>query len=470
MAGYEKNSRESILEYARRLLGTSLKKLYPSIPPIRSGKGGLGNAVEKYHFGYEPNSRSEPDFPEAGLELKCTPLKRLEDRSMVSKERLVLNIIDYEKEAQKSFEESSFWKKNAHLLLMFYLAESGIHCSEFLFKIVRLWNFPAADLKIIRDDWAAIKRKIVSGKAHEISEGDTFYLGACTKGSKAGKENRLQPISDTKAPQRAYSLKSKYLNAIVLESLTHPEMISDVDLSPKQKIKIQQKIQTQKQSASVLQQEDLKTDESFEQVVERKFKPYFGKTILDIERALGVEFGESKSMAYNVCKAIFHIDQSFEIAEFEKSDLQVKTIRLEENGRLKEAMSFLNIKYKEIVREENFEESELYRMFTRRFLFIVFRKSSGNLAKAARLERIKFWTMPVEDLKEAKRLWLDTKTKVESANYENFMRSSESSVCHIRPKGQNAKDLVEGAQGFKVKKMCYWLNREYVKNQLEQDS
>jgi hypothetical protein len=32
----------------------------------------------------------------------------------------------------------------------------------------------------------------------------------------------------------------------------------------------------------------------------------------------------------------------------------------------------------------------------------------------------------------------------------------------MRPKAQNAADTTEGAQGFQVKKMCYWLNREYV--------
>ena len=27
------------------------------------------------------------------------------------------------------------------------------------------------------------RAKIAEGKAHELSEGDTFYLGACTKGA-----------------------------------------------------------------------------------------------------------------------------------------------------------------------------------------------------------------------------------------------------------------------------------------------
>ena len=117
---YNPKSATSILNYGKALLGKSLKEVYPNAV-LHSGQGGLGQAVEKYHYGYEPNSEAEPDFTEVGLELKCTPLKELADKSMASKERLVLNIINYVEEAQKSFETSSFWHKNHFLLLMFYL-------------------------------------------------------------------------------------------------------------------------------------------------------------------------------------------------------------------------------------------------------------------------------------------------------------------------------------------------------------
>ena len=41
------------------------------------GKGNFGQILEKFYFGYEPNSESEPDFKEAGIELKSSPLKTL---------------------------------------------------------------------------------------------------------------------------------------------------------------------------------------------------------------------------------------------------------------------------------------------------------------------------------------------------------------------------------------------------------
>ena len=461
---YDKTSKESILEYAQRLLGKSLWSLHAEARQVQTGKGGLGNAVEKYHFQYEPNSKSEPDFKEAGVELKCTPLKRVSDGSMLSKERLVLNVIDYIEEASKTFATSSFWKKNSLLLLMFYLHEEGKVPFDLIFKIIRLWNFPETDLKIIRDDWTIIHNKIIAGKAHELSEGDTLYLAACTKGSRAGAEMRRQPNSTNLAPQRAYSIKSKYVNTIILDSLAHSEMCNDVFISDAQKRKI---LKAQGDAESVVRSiTDYNQAETFEQLIERKFAKYYGKTIAEIEKILNVNFGQSKSMAYNVCRAILGI-KAKKIAEFEKAEIAIKTIRLEANGNLKEAMSFPNVNYKEIVQEIDWEDSALYGLFTQRFLFIIFRKPAVKDDKQVRLEKVMFWTMPVKDLEQGMVLWNDTREKVANGNYEHFIKASENPVCHIRPKAQNAADTTEGAQGFQVKKMCYWLNREYVLRQIK---
>lgn len=456
---YDKTSKESILEFARTLLGHSLRKMHSEAKLVQSGKGGLGNAVEKYHFGYEPNSKSEPDFKDAGVELKCTPLKAASDGSMLSKERLVLNLIDYVEESTKSFNTSSFWKKNKLLLLMFYLHEEEKSSFDFIFKIIRLWNFPGADLKIIKDDWTIIHNKILAGKAHEISEGDTLYLAACTKGSRAGAEMRTQPQSKELAPQRAYAIKSRYVNTIILDSLSHPEMFNNLFVSGKQKRKI---LKAQENAENAVRDiSEYQESETFEQLIERKFSKFYGKTIAEIEKILGVTFGQSKSMAYNVCRAILGV-KAKKIAEFEKAEIAIKTIRLEANGSLKESMSFPNVNYKEIVNEMIWEDSALYEMLTQRFLFIIFRKPPKKNDKLVRLEKIMFWAMPTKDLPQGEKLWLDTKTKVANGNYKNFIKSSENPICHIRPKGKNAADTTVGAQGFQVKKMCYWLNRDYI--------
>lgn len=463
MKAFDSTSKSSILEHGRLILGKSLNDLYaPLIAATASnkGKGGLGQAVEQFHFQYQPNSNAQPDFKEAGVELKCTPLKELSNGSMVSKERLVLNIINYIEEADKTFSTSSFWLKNRCLLLMFYLHENDKNLFDYIFKIVRLWEFPETDLKIIMDDWNKIQSKILSGNAHDISEGDTFYLGACPKGSKKNAEMRKQPFSDIEAPQRAYSLKSRYLNTIILDSIKLPNCCSGLTLSKAQQAKITKQLEEAGNIVNSLS--EYLPNETFEQLIERKFKPYYNLSITKIETLIGCKVSDSpKAISYSLCKAILGVKTS-RIAEFEKANIQLKSIRLQHNGKLKEAMVFDTIKYTDLICENSWETSKLYETLTQRFLFVVFRKSPDNIDRNAVLEKVFFWTMPVKDLVIAKQVWQDTKEKVIQGNYENFMKQSDNLICHLRPKARNANDLTITPQGFMGPKKAFWLNRGYV--------
>ena len=119
---FDPSSVNSIVSYAKKLKGYTLReKCGKEIEDHGyKGKGNFGQLVEKFYFGYEPNSKAEADFVEVGMELKTSPLKILKNKEIRSKERLVLNIINYLEVYQEEFENSSFWKKNAHLLLVFY--------------------------------------------------------------------------------------------------------------------------------------------------------------------------------------------------------------------------------------------------------------------------------------------------------------------------------------------------------------
>lgn len=460
---YDKRDPESILSYARKLLGKCVHDLYPDAKYAKQGnKGGLGQRIEEVHFRFSNNSENEPDFKEAGLELKCTPIKLLKDGSMVSKERLVLNIINYLEEYHQTYETSSFMRKNATLLLMFYLYLKRTNRFDLLFKIIRLWSIPAEDVKIFMDDWSVIHKKIASGLAHELSESDTLYLAACVKGSKGGAEKRKQHGTSIKAAQRAYSIKSAYLNQIIVDSLAHPEMISGVEISGK-KLK-QIKDRRKKLGRIVRSVSEYRQGETFEDLVERRFAKYVGKSVLEIEGALGVSISRSpKAISYSVCRAILGVKEQ-KIAEFEKAGLILKTIRLESNGGLKESMSFQNVRYCEIVDEKSWEESDWYDTIGRhRFLFVVFRKQKDGRPEDAIFEKAFFWGMPLSDVKKASAVWKDTRDKVKRGDYTHFMTMKDGNpVSHIRPKAKKSSEMMNTPQGGEAKKFCYWLNRSYV--------
>lgn len=138
---YDNADPQSIERYAQRLLGKSLRQYLgesgQDVESQKEGKGRLGQIVEEEFFHYQNNSTAGPDFAEAGVELKTTPMKavkRGDGREWVPKERLVLNIINYMEEGLlDAFEESSFWNKNRLLLLMFYLYEEGKDCLDLVF-------------------------------------------------------------------------------------------------------------------------------------------------------------------------------------------------------------------------------------------------------------------------------------------------------------------------------------------------
>ena len=218
---YNPQDAASIFTHSTGLLHHSLTEAMaivdPNIKPEEialRGKGSLGQLVEKFWYGYEPNSSPLPDFSEAGVELKTTPLKKLKTEELAIKERLVCDMIDYCEVVNLPFEESPFYRKCLLMLILFYLHVEGKKQRdlEFLFSV--LWKIQGKDLMIIRHDYEVIVDKIKQGRAHELSEGDTMYLGACRKGQK-GDSLRKQPFSDVDAPKRAFSLKTAYMRTIL---------------------------------------------------------------------------------------------------------------------------------------------------------------------------------------------------------------------------------------------------------------
>lgn len=470
---YDITDPKSIENYARQLEGKSLKELLgDKLMNLYSGKGKLGQLVEDSFFGYKPNSNAEPDFKEAGVELKTSPLKK-NSKGLVSKERLVFNIIDYNQEYKFSFKESSFWRKNQLLLLMFYLHDKEQLSMDHVFKIIRLWRFPLKDLKIIKDDWKKIVQKIQDGKAHEISEGDTLYLGACTKGSTAIKSKRTQPFSKKLAQQRAFSLKSKYLNFIIDKSLKGDRGLPEVTDEYKELLEEGFEYQVAEpfeqyrnlfddHESVVKDLKEYKEGQTFEDLIIEKFSKYYGFSEQEIIDHFNLQINsKAKNKGYVFARAILGVRKE-KIEEFEKSDIQIKTIKLEYSYTLKESMSFAQIKYMDII-NENWEESYFHSVITKRFFFVVFQKDDKGIS---RLEKVKFWTMPYKDLKIAKLFWKDIKIKVQKGNYKDFWKISDDQIFHVRPKGKNSKDLMDTPQGKKVKKKAYWINSSYIKKQI----
>lgn len=177
---YDRTSITSIFEYSKRLIGHSLNEVvdkasFSELHLQGQGKGGLGQMIEKYFFKYDINSAPTPDFQEAGLELKATGLKKDKQGDLQIKERLVCDMIDYCAVVNEPFESSLFYLKCKVMLLIFYLYEKNVSKWDLRFIYTVIWQLPKKDLIIIKHDFETIVDKIKSGKAHELSEGDTDF-------------------------------------------------------------------------------------------------------------------------------------------------------------------------------------------------------------------------------------------------------------------------------------------------------
>ena len=305
------------------------------------------------------------------------------------------------------------------------------------------------DLIQIKKDWEYIINKIKEGKAHEISEADTMYLGACSKGTNSN-SLRKQPFSDIPAMQRAFCFKNSYMTQLVRKYIGN---YSNVE--------------------KILE----KSTDTFSEFVENVIAKYKGKSQKELMKLFNID-SKAKNLNSIIISRMFNIKGKLgETDEFKKANIIPKTIRIEKNGRIKESISFPAFKYTEII-EQDWETSDLREeLETTKYMFFIFKKENGEYI----FKDIKLWNMPEIDIETSvMEMWKKTYNTIKSGNIvkyikngirrTNFVGISDNNVCHVRPHGKNSKDTyslpiadkVTGATEYT--KHCFWINNSYIKD------
>lgn len=440
-------TKEEVLARGREAIGIPLRDI-DKTSRLGTGKGAVGSVLEESWFGYGINSESAADFAEAGVELKATPYTRT-SKGIRAKERLVCNIINYMEEYKLTFETSSFWKKCNTMLLMSYEHREGVSKGDFTIDEATLFSFPTEDLIIIEKDWETIVGKIRAGLAHELSEGDTLYLGACTKGANAS-SMRPQPFSDIPAKQRAFSLKQSYmtyvLNNYIFGTKTDEHIVKDPAL--------------------------LRAG-GFETYILNKVRPYFGKAQAELASMFGLTT-TAKNVNELLLARMLGIEGKITATnEFQKANIVPKTVRVNHDGSITESMSFPAFDFKAVA-AGTWEDSDLKAMFDEtKFLFVVFRFNQyGKLI----FDDLVFWNIPNQDLDEVQKVWERTSKVLREGvqfrtsgkrTFNNLPKASENRVSHVRPHAKDSMDTRELPDGRHMPKQCFWLNNSYIKEQLE---
>ncbi|MCP1144616.1 Sau3AI family type II restriction endonuclease [Lysinibacillus endophyticus] len=450
-------SEEDLLIYAAQLEGKKLRDIgdFNEVNKWLSkskNKGAIGNAIQVVYFGIPANSVKEADFNYHNLELKVTPIKRNKNKTYSSKERLVLNMINYETDFIYEFEESPLMKKSQHMLLIFYLHEEDV--DVFDYKILKAVKFtiPKEDLPTIREDYYTIINKIKEGKAHQISESDTTYLAACTKGAGHGKDERKQPFSKELARQRAFSFKQKYMS-VYFNAVFNTQTLEKLNMP---------------------------VEVSFSAYINNILLPFTNLTTKEIEEKLNYKptkgITEDKSYLPKLVSKIFGIAGTNleNIEQFQKGNVKFKTIRLRQKASDNQDMSWPNINFDEIYNVD-FEDSTWYEWFAEtKYLFVVFEDTDEGTF----LRNHILWNAPPDMLEALKKLYnhikwqlhndvieveITTDSKGKEVWKNNLPGKGFVPYFQIRPKGNKGSEFTTLPDGRKFKKQCLFLNKEYLR-------
>lgn len=493
---YDDGDLKDIIRYSEQLKGKSfLQVLEQEIPTQEElqqviykenssrNKGELGVLLEKYFYGYEPNSRQEADFPKVGLELKVTPYEKLQKQhngnDYRAGERLVITKISYAKQSTTEFDLSDLSKKISKMLVVWYLRDRDKkrlnYCINYVYYYDLFSQILATDLAVIREDFQIIIKKIIAGLAHELSESDTRYLGACTKGSTAEKSLQTQYYNpEIKAKGRAFCLKQSYMTYV-----------------------LNQYVMNEGEKLESIFSEGSFSKGSFDDEVLAKINVFMGMSEQGLYKRFDLETHPAKQKNKMLVNRMLGINT--DAAEFRKANILVKTIRVKHDGNPCEAMSFANVQLSEFAKRRNgFEESTVYQFFEEtRFLFVIFRQKEkgGDYI----LSDAMFWSMPFEDLNiTLRKEWRKYVNVIaEGVVFEvqklkngknrilnNLPGESELEVFHLRPKAQHAaylinnvkygrgkdKDMDRLPNGDKMTRQCFWLNKSYIKKIISRKS
>lgn len=480
---YDSTDPKSIESYAKTLIGKTFLDVLDeqnydeSIKKdiiLRYGnikrKGGLGNFIEEIFFGYKANSNSEPDFKDAGVELKVSPYEITKKGSYKSGERLVITMIDYSSPITDDFKHSHLLSKMNLMLLIYYFRDSkSTPKLNFSIDYVSLYRVSEIDLKIIEDDYNTITNKIKDGKAHELSESDTMYLSACTKGATAKESLTPQFYNKTVfAKKRAYSFKSSYMS-IVLNSIINMQSQEDIIL----------------QDASILK------NQTFEEYVLNCIGNHIGTTTSELCDEFDISNKKQKGL-YSILAYRMLGVKSNQAEEFLKANIKIKSIRIDKNGKNKEHISLPHFRAKELV-NETWETSTIRKYFEEtKFLFVVYKIENKEYV----LCDVKFWNISNVDLDiEVRACWEETQSLITKgisfshkvANNKsgyiitnNLPSKKNNRIMHVRPHsaesayklhngvkfGNLHRDADELPDGQYMTKQSFWLNNSYIFEQL----
>lgn len=438
---------QELLNFTKGIIGKTFNEIDKEnlLATKKKDKGILGKVVETGFYGYELNNNAEADFAELGIELKVAGFKKNKNDTISAKERLVLSKIDYCTMINEKFEFSKLLFKNKKLLIIWYEYDYNKknNLGEFEIKYFQLYDM-GIDEEVFKNDFNIIKDKVLNGEAHLLSEGDTSYLGACTKGAK-GTDTTKQPKSTILAKPRAYSLKNGYMTG-VLRSIDFETQVPVI----------------------------FKTAKSY---VDDKLKPFFNLNQKEIWKQIsGEEIEDGKRVPKNLNKMISDriIGKDSELGSiddvFNKVTYVIKNIPIDEDNYPMERLSFRNLYLSEF--GEDWIDSDWGNYFEEINIILVRyqgQKDGKKLKNGDRiLKDVVSLTFNANDIDLFKPSYEMVQRAIKDKNISKlpYPKSYEGQVLEIAPKGKGGDDAYNNFLNKDFTKTCFMLDKDFVNSKM----
>ena len=349
------------------------------------------------------------------------------------------------------------------MLIIWYLYEPKKEAKDYVITHHQLYDMNK-DEYIFKSDFELIKEKVLNGKAHELSEGDTSYLGACTKAA-TSKDRTSQPFSDIPSKPRAYSLKNSYMTGILRNSIK-----SKITLNIEQsKLNLNHDFEIDNSHGNL---EKIPRFKTIEEYITAKIKPYIGKTQLEILREI-----TGKTYAEKIPKQISKMISDILIGKdnelYKKDELFTKTNyiikNLPVNGeKALERMSFKSLELNDF--NDNWEDSYWKNYFEEVTLItICYEGKSGSKNGYRTLKEVKKITFNDDDLDSFEKTYNLVKKTIDTQNTELLPKpkSFDNQKLVVAPKGVKGDDAYNNFLKQNKTKVAFMLTKELLNEKLK---
>lgn len=508
---YTKAKVEELLNNCKNktLIEIDNKHIFETYETTELQKGIAGKIIEECVFGYDSNSKQEPDLVIDGTltELKTTGLIKDKDGNYKAKEPVSITAVSVYTISNEEFLTSHFWEKLEHLLFVFYeyikidgKKMTPYDYKDFPFKGYYFNEISEEDKQCFKSDWENVHSLVseITSNYPNVDEKEwkEKVKNEYIRRRKEIREKGLNFIDlAPKFPPR-FRLKPSYASFIISKYFGYQYSIVD--------------------NVNRLDELDKKCKE-----LERK---YAGKTLTEIARMLGedIEGDGPKNISEMIVTKMFtgKSCKLNSIELFSKFGIIAKTCVYTSSGSLSEDTKLFSVDFDEITRkkytyydennnaiekEYEFEDSDLYNYFNNNQFLIIkliepepeFEYINGKKKRKKHPLKnntfIGFKRFSFDDdiiNGDVKRLWEDTRDKIlnnklidvptikggkqlilsngEASTSPNFFASTENSVFI---KGGALKSTSEYktqiVNGIKMLPQFYWIHKGKLKKIIE---